>query len=124
MASGLKIAKAREGYLPTLRAGFRRVQGQTVERCGLDTLYLSKHFVGSDEIARTDRVLGLRLKGGHLRIITGLSCGCCLQLLEALGNLDQLRGELLRRDILLTQNVERRPELALVEVQLLLEGRN
>src|SRR3954447_2149640 len=117
MASGLKIAKAREGYLPTLRAGFRRVQGQTVERCGLDTLYLSKHFVGSDEIARTDRILGLRLNGGHLRIITGLDSGCGLQLLEALRDLDQLRRQTLRRDVFLSKDVQRRPDLALIEVK-------
>ena len=124
MAGGLKIAQARERNPAPLGAGFRRVKGQTVERCRLDLLYISQHFIGSGEIACMDGVLRLRFKNGHLWIITGLDSGCGPQLLEALGDLDKLCRKSLGRDVFLAKDVECRTDLALIEIQLLLEVRN
>ena len=111
------VPQASEGDVAAPRGGLGRVDGEAVEHAPLLGLDVRQQGVRLGEIARFNRLLRLGFQGSDLGVVARLRQRRRLQRLEALGNLDELGGQPLGRDILLAQNVQRGADLTLVEVE-------
>ena len=102
---GFEVAQAREGDSAPLGARLGRVQGEAIERRGLDVLDGRQKIVSLRQLTGLDGLLNIGFQGCDLWIVARLGCRSRLQGLEAIGDVDELRGELLGRDVGFAQDV-------------------
>ena len=93
------VSQTREGDVAAPRGGLGRVDGEPIEHAPLLGLDIGQQSVRLGKLARVNRLLCLGFQGSDLGIIARLGQCCCLQRLEALGNLDELGSQALGWDI-------------------------
>ena len=70
-----KIVRLSQGDLAAQRRGLRDIEGLAFQRPGLEFLDVGEDFIRFADFAILDRLVRLRLQGGDVRIMAGLSRG-------------------------------------------------
>jgi hypothetical protein len=81
-------------------------------------LDFGKQHISFAQFAGLDRLLGIGFQARNSWIIAGLSRHARLKRFEPLGDLNELGSQSLWRNIRLPENLKRRANLALVEVEV------
>ncbi len=118
------VSQPGESDVPAPRRGLGQIHRKAVTHAPLLGLDLRQQSVRLREIAGLDRLLRPGFQGGHLGVVAGLRQRLRLQRLEALGDLHQLCGQTLGRNVGLAKNVQCGANLTLVQVQLGLQLRD
>ena len=117
MLGGLRIPQSGERDFAASGGGFGRIDSEAVESAPLLRLDVREQSIRLGQFARFDGFLRIGFQGSDLGTVARLCRRRCLEVLEALGDFDELGSQPLWGNVILAKNAQRGADLALIEVE-------